>query len=171
MTLETDFGNKKKARNEVDQDVDSFAAPDLSPEEYAEHTAQQVANAFQATKLFEVVEVRAGVAQVFLIGRVKQDNEKIFLEKVIAPVLAAIERAKEVEGHVCKQFLLKNGTVRYGWTISFAANNLKAAAHAICEAISSAIPRVEVTESPLMGSGPSAGATGAGGKKGARAVT
>jgi len=168
-TLESEF-MKKKGRNESAQDVEGFKAPDLTPEEYAEHTANQTANAFQATKLFEVVEVKAGVGQIHLLGRVKQDDERVFLDTVITPVLKAIEASHECEGHICKQFILKNGKTKYAWTVSFAANNLKSAAHAICEALSSAIPRLEVMEVPLVGPQAPQGNGAGGGRKGASPV-
>ena len=168
-SLENEFGSRQ-GKNDSAQDVNSFKAPDLTPEEYAEHTANLTANAFQATKLFEVVEVKAGVGQVHLLGRVMQENERTFLEKVITPVLKAIEASHECEGHICKQFLLKNGQVKYAWTISFAANNLKTAAHAICEAISVALPRYEVMESPLVGPPTPQGGGAGGGRKGAAPV-
>lgn len=169
MSLETEFG-RRQGRNELDQDVQGFKAPNLSAEEYAEHTANLTANAFQATKLFEVVEVKAGVGQVHLLGRVKQEDERVFVDKVITPVLIAIEAEHECEGHVCKQFIRKNGKTKYAWTISFAANNLREAAHAICNAVSDSIPRLEVMESPLVGP-PTPVGSGPGGKnKGATPV-
>lgn len=161
-TLESEF-MPKKGRNENDE----FKAPDLSAEEYAEHTANQTANAFQATKLFEVVEVQAGVGRVHLLGRVKMDDEKVFLDTVITPVLKAIEASHDCEGHICKQFILKNGKTKYAWTISFAANNLRLAAHAICESLSAAIPRLEVMEAPLVGPQVPVGGGPGGGRKGA----
>jgi hypothetical protein len=165
-SLENEFG---MGRADTSQNSDSFKPPELTPEEYAEHTANQTANAFQATKLFEVVEVKAGVGQIHLLGRVRQDDERAFLDKVITPVLKAIEASHECEGHICKQFILKNGKTKYAWTISFAANNLRAAAHAICEAISAAIPKFEVMESPLVGPKVPVG-SGPGGRKGASPV-
>ena len=170
MSLETEFTKKTKGRNESAQDVDEFKAPDLTPDEYAEHTANLTANAFQATKLFEVVEVKAGVGQIHLLGRVKQDDERTFLDKVITPVLKAIEASHECEGHICKQFILKNGKTKYAWTVSFAANNLKLAAHAICEAVNTAVPRLEVVESPLVGPSTPMGGGPGGGRRGASPV-
>lgn len=168
-SLENEFG-RRKGQTDSSQDVSEFGAPELTPEEYAEHTANQTANAFQATKLFEVVEVKAGVGQIHLLGRVKQEDERTFLDKVITPVLKAIEASKECEGHICKQFILKNGKTKYAWTISFAANNLRAAAHSICEAVASAIPRREVMESPLVGPATPVGGGAGGGRKGAAPV-
>lgn len=168
-SLESEFG-ARAGRTDTEQDVNAFKAPDLTPEEYAEHTANLTANAFQATGLFEVVEVKAGVGQVHLLGRVKQDDERAFLDKVITPVLKAMDASHECEGHICKQFILKNGRTKYAWTVSFAANNLKAAAYAICEAIQPAIPKLEVMESPLVGPSTPQGAGPRGGRKGAAPV-
>jgi len=170
MSLETEFTKRNKGRNEAEQDVDEFRAPELTPDEYAEHTANLTANAFQGTRLFEVVEVKAGVGQIHLLGRVKQDDERTFLDKVITPVLKAIDASHQCEGHICKQFILKNGKTKYAWTISFAANDLKAAAHAICGAVSSAMPHLEVMESPLTGPATPAGGGPGGGRKGATPV-
>lgn len=163
-TLENEFSQHPT------QDADDYKAPDLSAEDYAEHTANLTANAFQATQLFEIVEVKAGIGQVHLLGRVKQDDERIFMEKVITPLLVAIDAQKECEGHVCKQFMLKNGKTKYAWTISFASNNLRAAAHAICEAIQPAIPKREVMESPLVGPATPVGGGARGGRRGAAPV-
>ena len=169
-SLETEFTGSR-GRNESDQDISEFDAPDITAQEFAEHTAQQTAGAFQATKLFEVVEVKAAVGQVHLLGRVKADHEVAFVDKIITPALRAIERSKDCEGHICKQFLLKNDRTKYAWTFSFAANNLREAAHAICEAIAPAIPKIEVMESPLRGPGTPEGAGGGkGGRKGASPV-
>jgi hypothetical protein len=144
------------------QRVDDFNAPDLSPQEYAEHTAQQTAGAFEATKLIEIVEVKAGIGAVHLLGRVKKDNEKPFMDMVVRPVLQAMSES-EADGFVGKQFFLKNGSVKYGWVISFSSNNLKHAAYTIAEALEPAIPRLEVMESPLVGPGaPQSGGSGSG---------
>ena len=165
-SLETEFNTL--GRNESDQDISEFDAPDISAQEFAEHTANQTANAFAATKMFEIVEVKAGVGQVHLLGRVRKDFDKPFVENVIDPVLRAIDRTDGCEGHLCKQFLLKDDRTKFAWTISFAANDLRGAAHAICEAIAPAIPKHEVMEAPLMGPGTPVGSKG--GRKGAAPV-
>jgi len=84
--------------------------------------------------------------------------------------LVAFDAARDCEAHICKQYLLKNSRTKYAWTISFAANDLRAAAHMVCGAIEPAIPRVEVMESPLVGGAPPEGAVGKGGRKGATPV-
>jgi len=165
-SLESEF--RRTGRNESNQEIGEFDAPEISAQEFAEHTANQTAGAFAATKMFEVVEVKAGVGQIHLLGRVKKDYDKMFVEKVIDPVLRAIYKTDGCEGHLCKQFLLKDGVTKFAWTISFAANDLRAAAHAICEAITPAIPRHEVMESPLRG--PSTPVGSKGGRKGAAPV-
>ena len=156
------------------QDVNEFEEPDLSPEEYADHTAKMVASAMEATKMFGVVEVQAGVGQAHILGRVKQDKERLFAEKVVYPVLIAIKKDPNCNGFVGKQYMLKDGdkyeNMRYAWVFSFASNDLRSAAHNICEAFRGAIPRMEVVEGPLMGpSTPQSGGQSSG-RKGASPV-
>lgn len=165
-----DLENEFEPRAGAVDPLRGFEAPELTETDYAEHTANLTANAFQATKLFEIVEVRAGIGQVHLLGRVKQDDERAFLEKVITPALKAIESLPDCDGHICKQFVLKGGKTKYGWAISIAAKDLRAAAHVICGAISSAIPKREVMESPLVGPATPVGGGAGGGRKGAAPV-
>ena len=169
MSLEAEF-SPTSGKNMCDQDVSEFAAPEISAQEFAEHTANQTATAFQSTRMFEVVEVKAGVGQVHLLGRVKQDHDKAFVDQVVTPVLQAIEETDGCEGHLCKQFLRKNGITKFAWTISFAANDLRAAAHAVVNAIAPVIPKYEVMESPLQGPSTPMGAQGKAGRKGATPV-
>jgi hypothetical protein len=155
----------------IDEDTDDTQdekdTSGLTPDEYAEHIANLTANAFQSTRLFEVVEVKAGVGQVHLLGRVKSADETIFLDKVITPVLKAIEASHECEGHICKQYLRKNGKTKYAWTVSFAANNLQSASRAICDSISSVAAKRELLEMPLSGQPTPKGAVGGSGRRGA----
>lgn len=166
--LETEFHTN--GRNESGQAVSEFDAPELSAREFAEHTAKQTASAVQATQIFEVVEVKANVGQVHILGRVKKDADAQFVDKVVTPILRAIRDTDGCEGHLCKQFLLKNEATKFAWTISFAANDLREAAHAVVDAIKPAIPRVEVMESPLRGPSTPQGAQGKSGRKGASPV-
>lgn len=156
--------------NEAGQDVNAFEAPDIGPEEYAEHMANVLANALQATKIFGVVEVQAGIGQVNVMGRVRRDRERIFLDKVVAPVLITMDKIDDVEGFIGKQFIVRDGSVKYAWVISYASNDLKKATFAVCQAFEAAIPRMEVTEAPLSGppTPQSGGATT--GRKGAAPV-
>src|SRR5512142_1929036 len=109
-TVETEF--KRKGKTDEGQDVDEFGAPDLSPQDYAEHTAQGCARAFENTKLIEIVEVHAGPGQIHLLGRVKKDNERIFMERVVGPVLQSFEASEQaIDGFVGKQFFWKNNGV------------------------------------------------------------
>lgn len=136
---------------EAGQRVDDFAAPDISTQEYAEHTANQAAAAFQATKLFQIIEVKAGVGQVYLLGRVKREDEKRFVEDIVDAVLLTMEEERGCEVHVCKQYMRHHGKVAYAWNITFAARDVRAAAHAICNAIEPFIPRKEVAKMPMHG--------------------
>jgi hypothetical protein len=153
------------AEEESDTTADPFAPPSLGEEDYADHTAKMVANAFEATELIEIVEVKAGIGEIHLMGRVKSKKEPMFLESVVKPILYAMQGT--CNGHVGKQFLLKRDEMRYGWVISFASNDLKKAASAICESIAPLRPKVESDEAPLMGTGaPQSGGRGTG-RKGA----
>lgn len=154
-SIETEFIQGASGVTELDQDVDGFAAPELSPEEYARHTAQMVAAALESTRMFGVIEVQAGVGQAHIMGRVKREKERMFAEMVVFPVLIAIKQDQDCNGFVGKQFLLKDGEqlgdMKYAWVFSFASNNIRDAAHKVCDAFSHAIPRLEVTEGPLLG--------------------
>lgn len=158
---------------EVGQNIDEFAAPNLSPEEYAEHTASMVANALTSTRLFEVVEVKAGIGQISLMGRVKSVDEKRFVQMVIDPALDAMEGM--CKGFIGKQYLKKKkgDKTKYAWVLSIASNNLKEAASEVCSSFESACPKMEVMESPLVGKGPGSSVPvklGGTGSRGAMAV-
>ena len=166
-SLNSEF--QAQGMNEVGQDIAEFKEPDLSPQDQAEHTAQRTAAAYESTNLIEIVEVKAAPGQVHLLGRVQRANEKTFMEQVVLPTLKAMS-GDEADGHLCKQFFLKNGSLRYGWVISFASNNLKATAYKIAEAIEPAIPRLEVTEAPLRGPGTPQSGGQTSGRRGAAPV-
>lgn len=160
---------------EEGQHVGSFEAPNLDEEDYAEHTAKMTANALEATRLIEIMEVKAGPGQVHLLGRVKKNDERDFMEKVVWPSLEA-SWDNNVDTHIGKQFFLRNNKTqrRYGWVVSFAHTDLRAAANAICQSFAGAAVRFEVSEAPLQGSGTPEGVVEGGGKgagrKGASAV-
>lgn len=133
------------------QRVENFDAPDVSAQEYAEHTANQAATAFQATGLFQIIEVKAGPGQVYLLGRVKRDDEKRFVEGVVDAVLKACDKERDYEVHICKQYMLHHGKTVYAWNITFASRDIRAAAHKICASFESIIPRKEVAAMPMHG--------------------
>lgn len=170
-SLETEFASA----HDEDMDVSSFDAPELSPEDLAQHTANMMANALEATKMFEVVEVKSGIGQIHILGRVMREKERVFTEKVVHPVLVVMETDADCNGFIGKQFLLKGGrsieNMKYAWVISFASNDLRSAASKVSYAFEPAIPRVEVVESPLMG--PSTPQSGGqiSGRKGASPVS
>ena len=140
--------------NEVGQDVSVFDAPNLSPEQHTEHTAGVLARAFEQTRLVEVVEVKANlVNQVHLLCRVKKEAERELVHTVVTRILARLEHNERVEAFIGKEFMLKRGKVIYAWVFSFASDDVREMAHAVCDAIDEARPRTEVLESPLMGSG------------------
>jgi hypothetical protein len=138
-------------KTDTGQRVEDFDAPDISTQEYAEHTANQMAAAFQATNLFQIIEVKAGVGQVYLLGRVKHEDEKRFVEDVVDAALGAMEEERGCEGHVCKQYMKHHGVTKYAWNITFAARDVQSAARAISDAIDPFIPRKEVAKMPMQG--------------------
>ena len=158
-----------KGINDVGQDIDEFEAPDVSPQEQAEHTAQRTAAALEATKLIEIVEVKASPGQVHMLGRVRKDNERPFMDLVVWPILRAMEHS-DADGFVGKQFFLKNDAGKYGWVISFASNNLKNTAYEVAEALDPALPHVEVMEAPLQGPGTPQNGGQSSGRRGASPV-
>jgi hypothetical protein len=166
---DSDFGMAGEV-TEAGDAVSAFDAPEISPEEHAEHWAGILANALSSTKLIGVVEVRSGIGQVHVMGRVRRDQERMFLEKIIDPILRFFDRLDGGHGFVGKQFLLKDGEVKYAWVISFASNALKETVTQLCRCFEAAIPRLEVTEAPLLG--PSAPQSGGrrSGRRGAAPV-
>jgi len=144
-------------RTDAGQDLEEFDAPNVNPQDQAEYTAQRVAAAFEATKLIEIVEVKASLGQVHLMGRVHKDNEKDFTHQVVTPILRTAEKSS-IDVHLCKQFFLKQDTLRYAWVISFASDDIKTAAFKITESVAQAVPHREIMEAPL--SGPSAPQSG-----------
>ena len=162
--------------NDAGQDVDGFKAPDISAEEFAEHMANMFANALTATKLFEVVEVKAGVGQVHIMGRVKNDKERLFMERVGNAVLdVQLDHADICTVFLGKQMIrkelsLKSRTTKFAWVLSYASNDLRQATNLICRSFEQSVPKLEVMESPLMGPGsPQSGGRGTG-RKGASPV-
>jgi len=151
--------------------VDAFNAPDITPEKYAEHLANLTANALTATKLVDLVlEVKAGIGQIHLLLRISKVNERKFLETVVEPILHLFERDEDGNGFIGKQFLLKDNEVKYAWVVSFASNDLKDTVTRVCASFDSAILKMEVTESPLIGAGaPQSGGHGSG-RRGASPV-
>jgi hypothetical protein len=150
-------------------DLSEFDAPELSPQDYASHTCGMTANAFASTGLFEVVEEQAAPGQVHLLGRVKQEKERSFVELVVHPVLQAFVE-QNIKGFIGKQFMIKNGKLRYGWVVSFSAKDVRQAANHICGAFENLIPRREVMEAPLLGgSTPQSGGLTTG-RKGAHVI-
>jgi hypothetical protein len=168
-TVDREFSNRK-GTTDTGQEVEAFGAPEITPEEFAEHTANMVANALSATKMFEVVEIKAGIGQVHIMGRVKREKERNFMDRVIVPILKVMDGSDDCNGFVGKQFLLKAGLAKYAWVISFASNDLRHAASVVCSSFEGAAPRVEVVEAPLAGPGtPQSGGRGTG-RRGAAPV-
>ena len=167
----SEFFSESEGVTELGQDVGAFEASEVGPEEYAEHKANVLANVLQSTQIFDVVEVQAGIGQINVMGRVRRDKERVFLDKVVTPVLTVMHKTDDIEGFVGKQFILRDEAVKYAWVISYASDNLQKATQLICQSFEAIIPRTEVTESPLMGpSTPQSGGIKSG-RKGASSCT
>ena len=149
---DSEFGEAGEL-TEAGDAVSAFEAPEISPEEYAEHWAGALARALTLTKLIGIVEVRSGIGQAHVMGRVRRDQERLFLEKVVEPILRFFDRDDGCHGFMGKQYLLKDDAVKYAWVISFASNDLKSTVGRVCLAFEGAVPRMEVTEAPLLGTG------------------
>lgn len=141
---------------ELDQDVSSFEAPDLTPEQMTEHYANMVAQSLAQTGLIEVREVQANlVNQLHILCRVKEKNARQVAQKLVKDLLRRTEASTDVEAFICKQYLLRDNDVVYAWVFSFGGPDVRRVAQIVCETIDASIPRkkVEVLEAPLMGTG------------------
>jgi len=162
------FDREEAGRTDVGDPVDAFNAPNLSPQEYADHTAQTMARVLESTSLIEIVEVHASVGQVHLLGRVKAENEKKFVETVVKNSLIAMEKTSD--GFIGKQYMLRNGRMLYGWVFSFGAEDLRGAARSIADEVEALVPRREIIEVPLVGPAAPQSGGAKSGKRGAHPV-
>lgn len=174
VPVESEFTRKKQVLNESGQNVAEFEAPEISPEEFADHMASIMANALTSTKMFEVVEVQSGIGQVHILGRVKKEKERPFIPNVVRPILKVMKHSDNCNGFVGKQFLLKDDDedeVRFAWVVSFSSNDLRRAVTEIVQSFEAVLPRLEVTEAPLLGPGTPQSGGRTTGKRGASPVT
>jgi hypothetical protein len=145
-----------KGKTDEGQDLSVFEAPEITAQEYTEHTAGVIANFLEATGLVEVREIQANlVNQVHLLCRVKDANARTVAQKLVKAILVRAEVDGKIEAFIGKQFILKDGKLLYAWVFSFACEDLKRMAQVVCDAIEEAVPKrkIEVVESPLMGPG------------------
>lgn len=163
---------RTEGKTDAGQSVDQFAAPPIGDSDLADHTAKMVANALEATRLIEIVEIHARPGQVHLLGRVKKDDERPFMDKVVWPALEVMWD-EDIDGHVGKQFFLRNNKAqrKYGWVFSIANKDIRKAAQAICQSFASATKRFEVTEAPLQGPGTPVGSVNLGRGSGRRGAS
>jgi hypothetical protein len=145
----TDIEDVFNSSPEPEDNASAFDAPNLSPQDYAEHTAQVIARILESTGLIEIVEVHASVGQVHLLGRVKAENEKRYVDTVVKNSLLAMR--KVCDGFIGKQYLLREDRMVFGWVFSFGSEDLKRAAQAVADALDTLVPRREVMEAPLIG--------------------
>ena len=153
---------KSDGRTELGQDVNAFAAPDLSPEDLTQHTANLIANALDATGLIEVREIQANlVNQVHILARVQARNAREAANKIVDTVIMRTDDDPSIEAFLGKQYLRKKkqGQPRkklcFAWVFSFGSKDLHHMVTVVCNAIEESTPRkrLDVLESPLMGPG------------------
>jgi hypothetical protein len=152
MAEEMDFA-RGEPTTEDGTPVSAFDAPDITPEQYAEHWANTFARALEATKLFSIFEVRAGVDQFHVMGRVHKANERVWFEKIIDKIVKFEHYYRDGNGFIGKQYVFKEdkNDTRFGWIFSFSSPNLKEMVFALCRSFEESIPRAVVTEAPLLG--------------------
>ncbi len=169
-SLESEF-LRQEMEDLEDEGVD-YESPDLSPQDYAERSADIMAQAFQRTGLIEIAQTKAAVGQVHLLGRVK--DEKSFVDNAVFPVLEAID--DECEAFIGIQYFIKEGAVansrhrRYGWVISFSSPDMDRTLRDVCGVLDDLYQKNELTEMPLVGKpAPQSGGSRSG-RKGAAPV-
>lgn len=162
------------------QSPDNFEAPNLTPEEMADHTARMVARVLEATHLFEVVEMEKFPGSFHFFGRVKKQNLKVWRHDLVKRCLVAMRFVGD--GFIGTQDVvrLKKGRSAdsrdpndydqlFGWVFSLAAKDLYNASVEICRIIEEwgiPAPKTEVREMIMLGSGPPQAGSGAAGPKG-----
>lgn len=163
-SLESEFG-RGVHEAELGGGPDEFDPPDLSPQDYAERSANIMAEAFQKTGLVEIAQIQAGVGQVHLLGRVK--DEKKFIDNAVFPVLEAID--EDCDTFMGIQYFLKEGAVqkskgrRYGWVLSFSSPNMDKVLQEVCGILDEMSGKDELMEMPLVGrAAPQSGGRGSG---------
>lgn len=173
-SLESEFLGQN-AENLEDEGVD-YGPPDLSPplspQDYAERSADIMAQAFQKTGLIEIAETKTAVGQIHLLGRVK--DEKTFVDNVVFPVLEVV--GDECESFVGIQYFLKEGAVRgattrrYGWVLSFSSSDMDKTLRDVCELLEGLCSKNELMELPLVGAPAPQSGGARSGRKGASPV-
>lgn len=166
-----------------DQDPRAFDAPDLGPEDIADHIARSVAAVLEATGLIEIKEVKSSVGQCHFFGRVR-DQDKTKWAKL--KKLMLITMRFECDGFVGTQDIvkLKPGAPedsrnpedydhKFGHLLSIGARDLKHAAEELCKVVieHNPTPRVEVMEAPMLGHGAPLSGGRKTGRKGAHPTT
>lgn len=167
-----DDGFKTTGKTDFGVDVNEFDAPNLSPEDLAERATGVLATAFEATRVFDVIERKYRFGEVQLMGRVSPGNESLFAKGILKPVLLmAAEKGHEL--FTGKQFFIKSGTkdIRYAWVVALSSDDLREAVKDICEVIDRVCPSatVDVTEVPLLGPSTPVGGSGVKGASPVRA--
>jgi hypothetical protein len=155
------------------QDISMFEAPELSDEDYTEHSAGIIANALDRTGLVEIYEITVEKTNQFVLSaRVKTESEKDFITKILRSI--QMKTYGQMETFFCQHYFikeLKGGKLQqvFSWKLAFGGIESRDAAKLVSEAIDDIIPKMEVMESPLLGPGTPQGVVG-GKSKGASTI-
>jgi hypothetical protein len=159
------------------EDLEDEESADPSPAELAERHADVMAAAFQKTGLVEIAQVRAAIGQVHLLARVKEENEKRFVDDVVFPVLESTYGSCDDSFFGTQYFLsMQDGGTpttsrrRYGWVLSFSSSNMEKTLRDVCGVLDRLAQRKELLEMPLVGQPAPQSGGRASGRKGASPV-
>lgn len=152
--------------NKLDGTADSQAidTKDLTPQAVAEVLGKKVSTAIERTGLMSVVEIKATLGRVHILGRVVDGDKKSFVQDFAKAVWERTTQA-QVDIFVGIQYFPYKGdasNIKYGWVFAFAAEDMPDAARLICDAADAVSPRVEVMSAPLSGPSTPSGGKGRG---------
>jgi hypothetical protein len=157
------------------EDLDRFDTSDLGPGAVAEALAKLLADTLENTGLIEIKEIQVAVNQIHMLGAVKPENEKDYVDNCGFPMEERAEHLGMI--NFGKSYFRKKGARKYGWHLSLASDDLIAMVREACLALTdyseSDGPREpHFPESvPILGAAPeSSGSTGGGGRRGVALV-
>jgi hypothetical protein len=153
-----------------------------TPEQEMDHVAGMVANVITSSHFFEVVELSVSAqyspAEVRLWGRVKFENEKMFIAEVVKPLLRASKPEKDFNADISKLYVEREDirspggyAVLYGWRLVFSSSNAATILKEVGASVMTLSPQHhQVVEIPMLGAGPPAGNGPMGGRRGVTPV-
>lgn len=140
---------------------DEIRDSSLSPIEVAEELADIMSARLEGTGLVQIVEKQFHIKQVHLLGRVRQENERLVVHGPIDIMAECGEDFPELKPELFfgKTYFRKNGKLRYGWVFSFGSDDITALIEAMCDSLTdiSGRGRIEVMEANLYGTPPPRG--------------